>query len=142
MPLLSYVRDINKLIWTSLINYVLLVLPYSVLIFYTNYIRNRVKVKPKKKMSPDASGRRGLSTASASACNNCGRRNRGAQKLFQKRCVRNLKGLFRPESTPKADPNRACSPPKCYRTQGRTLVETTPRILTNKRRIRRPEPHC
>jgi hypothetical protein len=51
MPLLSYVCDINKLIYISLINYFLLVLPYSVLIFYTNYIGKRVTTATEKELS-------------------------------------------------------------------------------------------
>jgi hypothetical protein len=107
MPLLSYVRDINKLIWTSLINYVLLVLPYSVLIFYTNYIRKRVKVKPQKKnccqtLLGDASfpplplPRVTIAAARITAQRSCSKSDAfGISKR-----------LFRPESAPKADPNR------------------------------------
>ena len=105
MPLLSYVRDINKLIWTSLINYVLLVLPCSVLIFYTNYIRKRVKVKPQKKncrqtLLGDAAFPP-LPRVTTAAARIAAHRSCSKSDAFG-----TSKRLFRPESAPKADPNR------------------------------------
>jgi hypothetical protein len=106
MPLLSYVRDINKLIWTSLINYVLLVLPYSVLIFYTKYIRKRVKVKAQKKncrqtlLGDAAFPPLPLPRVTTVAARIAAHRSCSKSDAFG-----TSKRLFRPESAPKADPN-------------------------------------